>query len=58
MFRGVLDNLSRYRLGVVSNGQAHQQRMKLQRTGISGKFDCIVISEECGYAKPNPEIFL
>ena len=31
--QGCLDNLSRYRLGVVSNGQAHQQRMKLQRTG-------------------------
>lgn len=53
-----LDSLSRHRLGVVSNGQVHQQRKKLAQTGILDRFECVVISEECGCAKPDPNIFL
>jgi putative hydrolase of the HAD superfamily len=53
-----LASVSRYRLGVVSNGQSHQQRLKLQRLDIADRFDCILISEECGRSKPEPEIFL
>ena len=53
-----LGQLSRHRLGVVSNGQSRQQRSKLERMGISERFDHVVISEDCGFAKPSPEIFL
>ena len=53
-----LDGLSQYRLGVISNGQGDQQRKKLARTGIADRFECIVISEECGCAKPDAAIFL
>jgi putative hydrolase of the HAD superfamily len=53
-----LDNLSQHRLGVISNGQGHQQRKKLAQTGILDRFDCLLISEECGCAKPEPTIFL
>jgi putative hydrolase of the HAD superfamily len=53
-----LDGLSRHRLGVVSNGQTRQQRLKLERMGIAKRFECVVVSEECGCAKPAPEIFL
>lgn len=53
-----LGSLSRHRLGVLSNGQGIQQRRKLTQTGIVDRFECIVISEECGCAKPDAEIFL
>jgi putative hydrolase of the HAD superfamily len=52
-----LDRLSGCRLGVISNGQGEQQRMKLTRTGIADRFEHILISEEVGYAKPDPMIF-
>jgi putative hydrolase of the HAD superfamily len=52
-----LDALSGHRLGIISNGQSHQQRMKLTQTGILARFECVTISEECGCAKPSAEIF-
>ena len=52
-----LDQLCGYRLGVLTNGDAAQQRNKLQRTGILSRFECVVISSECGAAKPSREIF-
>jgi putative hydrolase of the HAD superfamily len=52
-----LDQLSQYRLGVISNGQSHEQRRKLVNTGIEGRFEWIFVSEECGWAKPSREIF-
>jgi putative hydrolase of the HAD superfamily len=54
-----LDLLSSiHSLGVISNGEARQQRAKLTSTGITDRFACILISEECGFAKPSKEIFL
>jgi putative hydrolase of the HAD superfamily len=56
--RPCLESLSPGRVGIISNGQVEQQRHKLSKTGIEARFDCIVISEECGCSKPAPEIFL
>jgi putative hydrolase of the HAD superfamily len=53
-----LDRLAGHRLGIVSNGQTSQQRAKLVRAGLVDRFECILISEECGRAKPDPGIFL
>jgi putative hydrolase of the HAD superfamily len=53
-----LSSISQHRLGVLSNGQGIQQRRKLAQTGIVDRFECIVISEECGCAKPDAKIFL
>ena len=53
-----LIRLSGHRLGIITNGQAGQQRRKLEETGLLARVECVVISEECGFAKPNPEIFL
>ena len=53
-----LDSLSRYRLGLVTNGQAQQQRLKIERMGLAERFGCVVISGECGCSKPEPDIFL
>lgn len=52
-----LNLLSEARLGVISNGQSSQQRSKLERMGITDRFEHIVISEECGSAKPDARIF-
>ena len=53
-----LDRLAgHHRLGIISNGQTDHQRAKLARCGIAGRFEHILISEECGHAKPAPEIF-
>jgi putative hydrolase of the HAD superfamily len=55
--RPCLDALVQHRLGVVSNGNARQQRHKLARLGILDRFECVVVSEDCGWAKPDPRIF-
>jgi putative hydrolase of the HAD superfamily len=46
-----------YACGVISNGSAAQQRLKLERTGIAQYFDLFVVAEEIGIAKPDPDIF-
>jgi len=52
-----LRRLSRHRLGILSNGPGREQRSKVERMGISHLFEGIFISEECGIAKPDTEIF-
>jgi putative hydrolase of the HAD superfamily len=47
-----------WRLGVITNGRSSEQRCKLDRIGLAGRFETIIISEECGHAKPDPAIFL
>ena len=46
-----------WRTAVVSNGDAHNQRLKLAASGLSASFDAIAISTEVGVAKPDPRIF-
>jgi putative hydrolase of the HAD superfamily len=53
-----LDAIAHCRLGVISNGQGDMQRKKLTQTGIVGRFEGILISEDCGCAKPDSTIFL
>jgi putative hydrolase of the HAD superfamily len=55
--RACLDALVGHRLGVISNGQSHQQLRKLRRAGLLEAFEVVVVSDECGFAKPEPEIF-
>lgn len=52
-----LDALGGFRLGVISNGSSSQQRQKLASVGIQDRFAVVVISEDFGVAKPQPEIF-
>jgi putative hydrolase of the HAD superfamily len=44
-------------LGLVTNGAIRSQRPKIEALGISGYFGTILISEEQGVRKPNPEIY-
>jgi putative hydrolase of the HAD superfamily len=53
-----LQSLSGRRLGILSNGNAEQQKAKLRRTGIEDLFSVVLISEQAGVAKPYPGIFL
>jgi len=47
---------SRYKVSVLSNADA-SLRSRLERDGIQGLFDDVVVSAEVGMAKPEPAIF-
>ena len=48
---------SKYRLAIVTNGIAEVQRGRLGRSPIRGGIELLVVSEEAGWAKPDPRIF-
>ncbi|MBE1442467.1 HAD family hydrolase [Paenibacillus sp. OAS669] len=52
-----LQKLSGYRLGVITNGDSCQQRMKLERMGLKDYFDVVVASGDIGVSKPDAAIF-
>ena len=45
------------KLGVITNGDAIQQKQKLTALGIADRFETIMISGEVGVTKPDVEIF-
>lgn len=49
---------SGYKVGVISDGLAIKQWEKLVRLGLQDEFDCVVVSEEAGFDKPEQKIFL
>ena len=54
----VLEKLKdNYKLVIVSNGDGHQQRKKIEYTGLQKYFSEIIISSEVGASKPDKEIF-
>jgi putative hydrolase of the HAD superfamily len=44
-------------LGLVTNGAIRSQRPKIEALGITDYFEAILISEEQGVRKPDPEIY-
>ena len=52
-----LNKLRPRKLGIISNGDKYQQRQKLRDLNILDRFEVIVISDDIGISKPNPEIF-
>jgi 5'-nucleotidase len=44
-------------LGIITNGFTELQQVRLARTGFSGHFSPVVISEQIGQAKPHLSIF-
>lgn len=52
-----LDLLKGKRLGIISNGNAKQQRQKLICTNIDSYFEIQIFSSEVGEAKPSYKIF-
>jgi putative hydrolase of the HAD superfamily len=56
--QALLDALAgKARLGLITNGFTALQTARLQRTGLLGHFDPLVISEQVGVAKPDVRIF-
>lgn len=53
----VLEQLSHYRLVIMTNGFGEVQTSRLKNSDLDQHFDHIVISEEAGYQKPDPGIF-
>ncbi|WP_296707273.1 HAD family hydrolase [Rhodoblastus sp.] len=53
-----LQSLSGFRLGLLSNGAAREQRRKLASLGLLSCFEIVLTSEEAGAAKPDAAIFL
>ena len=43
--------------GIVTNGNGRNQRAKCRSTGLEALTHFIIVSEEQGYAKPDPRIF-
>ncbi|WP_181722735.1 MULTISPECIES: HAD family hydrolase [Nocardia] len=50
-------NHPRLRLGVITNGDAHQQRRKIHHVGLAAALPYVTISSEAGAAKPDGRIF-
>jgi epoxide hydrolase-like predicted phosphatase len=48
---------SRYRTGLLSNTSLSQPQQLLQRHGLEGLFDVVVLSAAVGLAKPDPAIY-
>ncbi|MCH7484034.1 MAG: HAD family hydrolase [Chloroflexi bacterium] len=62
LFPGAADALDRLRaegvrLGMMTNGAATTQRMKIERFGLAPYFDHIVIEGEFGVGKPDRRVF-
>lgn len=54
----VVEKLSKkYKLGVITNGLSDSQRKRLEVCGIHRYFHSVIISDEVGYYKPEPQIF-
>lgn len=47
----------RYRLAIVTNGIPDVQRTKLDRTGLTARFEVVIVSGELGVGKPDPRIY-
>lgn len=57
--RSTIDALRAWglKLGVITNGQGTRQRRKIGVLGLATTFDTILVSEDEGVRKPDPEIF-
>lgn len=48
----------KFRLIIITNGLTRVQKNRIRQSVIAPYFERIIISEEIGYAKPNPMIFI
>lgn len=61
-FPGALEALREFRsrglrLALLTNGEADSQRAKVERFGLTGFFDCVLIEGELGFGKPDSRVF-
>jgi len=56
--RGALAALStRHRMALVTNGESHKQRGKIERFALAPFFERVFIEEEVGMGKPDPAVY-
>lgn len=54
----LLENLSKkHKIGILTNGDSRVQRMKVEENNLETLVDEIIISNDLGVRKPDPEIF-
>ncbi|VFP86927.1 Pyrimidine 5'-nucleotidase YjjG [Candidatus Erwinia haradaeae] len=54
----LLSNLyGKVKIGIITNGFTALQETRIRRNCFSKYFNLLIVSEQVGYAKPNPEIF-
>ncbi len=60
-FDGVKNSLASFKektkLGIITNGFSQLQQARLEKTGLEGYFEFVLVSEEVGAAKPDKKIF-
>lgn len=52
-----LEQLSNYRLGIITNGDLSQQSYKLEKIGVRDYFDTIIAAGDVRVSKPDKRIF-
>ena len=61
LFPGARDALvalsQRHRLALVTNGESHKQRWKIERFGLGPLFERVFIEQEVGVGKPDPAVY-
>jgi putative hydrolase of the HAD superfamily len=53
-----LEALSRFKLGIITNGKSSEQRAKIRALNLEERFGQVIVSSEVGIAKPEAAIFL
>ena len=61
-FTGALETLAELRrlkvpLALITNGEAIEQRSKIDKFDLAPAFDCVLVEGELGYGKPDPRVF-
>lgn len=61
LFAGAIETLAQLarhcRLALVTNGESHKQRAKIDRFGLAPFFEAIFVEEEVGVGKPDPRVY-
>jgi putative hydrolase of the HAD superfamily len=61
LFPGALDTLEKLsektRLALITNGESHKQRGKIERFGLARFFEKIYVEEEVGFGKPDVRVY-
>ncbi len=62
LFPGALETLRELRirgvrLGLITNGNGESQRRKIEKFGLGGFFDCILIEGDIGFGKPDTRVY-
>ncbi|MFX0114377.1 MAG: YjjG family noncanonical pyrimidine nucleotidase [Candidatus Hodarchaeota archaeon] len=56
--KDILEKLKpRYLLGIITNGYSRAQHGRIEASGLIGYLDLVIVSDDVGHEKPDPQIF-